>query len=603
MKFLSFIFLFLAASVCAQTFDYSSVGAHPRLFLKSGAEDAVKNSIREHAYLKNAHDAVMRFCNSALDKPVLERKMTGRRLLAVSNEALKRILYYSYAYRMTGDAKYAERAEREILAVCAFDDWNPAHFLDVAEMAAAVAIGYDWLYDVLGEDTKSAAEKALTQKAFDASLDGKHAWFYRADNNWNQVCNAGLALAALAVFETCPERAQGLIEKSAKSNPLALSVYAPDGAYPEGYGYWGYGTSFQAMLIDALEGVFKSDAGLSHAPGFLSTPKFVRFMCAPSMQCFNFGDCSLRTSVNPAMFWFARKNSDASSVWLEKKILEGEPRFFAGHRLLPLLPIWASGIGEIRAPDDNFYSARGAVELFVYRGGWNSPNDAYLAVKGGSASVNHAHMDAGSFVYEAGGVRWASDLGMQSYESLESKGIDLWNRGQNSQRWRVFRIGSSSHNTISVNGKPHNVKGVAHIVETFEMAEKIGARLDLSEIFSEDLKSAERSVVFDGKNTLTVSDRLTNGVAESKISWHMNTNASAEMLDGNRIKLSMGGREAVVSVNASAPVELKIWPNDPPEDYDAPNVGSRRVGFEALLAPNESADFSVSLTLLEKRAD
>jgi hypothetical protein len=34
-----------------------------------------------------------------------------------------------------------------MLAAAAFSDWNPSHFLDVAEMTAALAIGYDWLYE------------------------------------------------------------------------------------------------------------------------------------------------------------------------------------------------------------------------------------------------------------------------------------------------------------------------------------------------------------------------------------------------------------------------------------------------------------------------
>jgi hypothetical protein len=49
--------------------------------------------------------------------------------------------------------------------------------------------------------------------------------------------------------------------------------------------------------------------------------------------------------------------------------------------------------------------------------------DLNVAMKGGSVSVNHAHMDIGSFVMDADGVRWAMDFGMQDYESLESKGI------------------------------------------------------------------------------------------------------------------------------------------------------------------------------------
>jgi len=33
--------------------------------------------------------------------------------------------------------------------------------------------------------------------------------------------------------------------------------------------------------------------------------------------------------------------------------------------------------------------------------------------RAGSAGLNHGHMDAGSFVLDAGGVRWACDLGAQ----------------------------------------------------------------------------------------------------------------------------------------------------------------------------------------------
>lgn len=79
----------------------------------------------------------------------MERIKEGKRLLAISRIALKRIYYLSYVYRMTGDKKYAHRAEQEMLAVSRFTDWNPTHFLDVGEMVMALAIGYDWLYDSL----------------------------------------------------------------------------------------------------------------------------------------------------------------------------------------------------------------------------------------------------------------------------------------------------------------------------------------------------------------------------------------------------------------------------------------------------------------------
>lgn len=56
-----------------------------------------------------------------------------------------------------------------------------------------------------------------------------------------------------------------------ETNPKAMVGYGPDGGYPEGFGYWGYGTSFQVMLIAALESAFGTDNGLSQTPGFMES--------------------------------------------------------------------------------------------------------------------------------------------------------------------------------------------------------------------------------------------------------------------------------------------------------------------------------------------
>ncbi len=64
--------------------------------------------------------------------------------------------------------------------------------------------------------------------------------------------------------------------------------------------------------------------------------------------------------------------------------------------------------------------------LVVFRSAFGDPNAFYFAIKGGSPSLSHAHMDAGSFNLTADGVEWATDLGMQEYESLEKLQIPLW---------------------------------------------------------------------------------------------------------------------------------------------------------------------------------
>lgn len=88
-----------------------------------------------------------------------------------------------------------------MLEVSRFKDWNPSHFLDTGEMAMAVAIGYDWLFDELSGQEKQILRKALVEKAITPSFNPSYNWFLNSSINWNQVCNAGLLYAALAIYE------------------------------------------------------------------------------------------------------------------------------------------------------------------------------------------------------------------------------------------------------------------------------------------------------------------------------------------------------------------------------------------------------------------
>ena len=127
-------------------------------------------------------------------------------------------------------------------------------FRSVGEMATAVAFGYDWLYNELSAATRTKAANALLKFAFQQAQNKN--WnlnFYEATNNWNQVCNGGLVCAALASYENNPSEAKDMIEKALESNKPALEVmYSPDGNYPEGSGYWCYGTLYQVLMLAAL---------------------------------------------------------------------------------------------------------------------------------------------------------------------------------------------------------------------------------------------------------------------------------------------------------------------------------------------------------------
>ncbi|MBQ8170317.1 MAG: heparinase II/III family protein [Bacteroidales bacterium] len=607
MKRLLIYILFLISPVLSaqEKFDISG---HPRLLLREGEEAGITALVEKDASMKRVHDAIISECDEILGLPPVERVVKGRRLLHTSREALRRIFWLSYSYRMTGNETYAERAVQEMLAVCRFPDWNPSHFLDVGEMVMAVAIGYDWLYDKITPEERRFISQAIDEKGFQPAENEDQAWFYNADNNWNQVCCGGLLYGALATFEDRPERSSELIDLYVKSVPFALACYTPDGGYPEGFHYWGYGTSFQVMMIAALESALGTDMGLNASPGFLETSAFVRFMTAPSGISYNFSDALPYAPCNPMMFWFASRNGDMSGVWLEKKNIENLPddfmdnvnRLFSEYRLLPALLIFCAGIDmdAVVPPSDNARLFTGKTPVFVYREGWNSPEDAYLGVKGGSPLTSHSHMDAGSFVYEYGGVRWSSELGMQDYHSLESVGVKLWDGQEGGQRWDVFRIGNESHSTLTINGKHHVVKSFVPITEIWEERGRKGARLDMTSAFGQDVTSAERSVWLDRRNHLHVEDRISAASEDVDVQWIMTTPAEAEIVSENEIVLKKDGRRMLLKVKdfKGSRLQMHIWSNEPPHSYDAPNPGTCRVGFTLKVPAGEEAVFETYLS-------
>ena len=104
------IFVSGCTGVFAQQFDYGKIAPHPRLLLPAGGEEAIRKAIAEYPPLAAVHQRIMELCDRTLTEPPVERIKEGKRLLAISRIALKRIYYLSYAYRMTGDKKYAHRA-------------------------------------------------------------------------------------------------------------------------------------------------------------------------------------------------------------------------------------------------------------------------------------------------------------------------------------------------------------------------------------------------------------------------------------------------------------------------------------------------------------
>jgi hypothetical protein len=529
-----------------------------------------------------------------LPEPPVTRAPIGRRLLSVSRRAEQRILLLAFAYRTTGEAAFLRRAEEELAAVAAFPDWNPEHFLDVAEMTAAVALGYDWLHAELPAELRERLRRAIVEKGLRPGADPAASWntWQAAEHNWNQVCFAGLTLGALAVAEDEPEISERILSLARHGIEHGLRPYAPDGVYVEGPSYWSYATSYQVMMIAALESAMGTDWGMPASPGFLASAGALLETTGPSGRPFNFSDSVERRSFEPALFWFARRTGDRSLLASSLAQLD-EARGLSGQRpipgestrLAPLAALWWPGETAGAHPSLPLaWTGRGVVPLIAFRSAWSDPNALWLAAKGGSASTNHAHMDAGSFVLEADGVRWGIDLGSQDYRSLESKGVDLWNRSQGSQRWQVFRLGPLGHGTLVIDGAPQRVDGMAKVAEFSSDGARPHAVLDLSPAYAGQAAEVRRRFDFAAaEREVIVSDALSGLRPGADVRWAMATRAAVEP-DGPRAVLRQDGRTLTAQLEAPAGARFEAIPADPPADYDAPNPGVRLL-VAHLLAP------------------
>ena len=593
--------LCLAPAFAQKTYvsESTPVPQHPRILLLKGEEKALLKQVKKDSIWYDFHNRLIKHADELLPTTPNERIKTGMRLLSISGDNLRKIFLFSYAYRMTGQKKYFTRAEAEMLKAASFCDWNPSHFLDVAEMTMALAIGYDWLYKDLSPQSREIIRKAIVEKGLNESFSGsKSNWWITCDHNWSQVCHGGMTYGALAVWDDDKDLAVKTINRAVECVKIPMEHYAPDGAYPEGVGYWDFGTSFNVLLLSAVEKAFGTDFGLSQAPGFLKTCDFIVNLTSPGMNNFCFSDNGLKPGFHPAMFWFYDKTKDPTILKDQITIYKNNRNGVTNNYLAPAAIIWGSSapLAEPVLPTKLTYVVDGDNPVFATRSSWTDPNGAFLAFKAGSPTCNHSHLDIGSFMYEYDGVLWAMDMGSENYNSLETKGVDLWNSSQESQRWEVYRYNNLCHNTMTFNLKRQIVKSSSKLDSFEETPNKVTVSSDISSAYAGQVESVRRTVSLLDKRDALIVDQVKCGKKFTMMTWTLVTPAEPKVISDNVLELSKDGKKVYVKVDSPAPIRWRIAPAQSRYTYDNPNPGITIVCFDTDLAVEQSQTYKVLIT-------
>lgn len=569
------LFLWAACAAVAMAAD------HPRLLFPPSLDGAVKHRIESDPLAKELQQHVIKRAEKVLKERTCEYRIPdGKRLLSESRLALHNVLHCGWAWRTTGDVRFKDRVIRELDAACALKDWNPSHFLDTAEMATAVAIGYDWLFPTLNEAQKKRYEDALLGKALRV-VGEKHAksgWWLKGTNNWSQVCGTGMAIAAEAVKDREPELCDGLVKHGKELIETCKSFYVPDGAYPEGPGYWHYGTNYEVLLLAARESL---DQPVEVPDVLRGSGDFMRHVTGPTRFSFNYADGNADAEVpSPAQSWIATHFKDAGQAAHVRSLLErsleegagsgatGDLRFFPLHLLwLPEAPKADEKTGLVAQFD-------GEQSFAFFRTAW-TPDAAWLAIKGGTGAASHGHLDAGTFVYEAKGVRWFHDLGKDDYNMPGYFG---------NQRWDYLRLNNLSHSTLVIDGRLQAAPRegcpifVTKPIETGqpEVLIKLGAAYD------GQAKEVIRTAAFDTSDgSVSIDDQILKPAGP--VRWAVITKAKP-LIEGNRVILTEAGKRLVLERRDQAGGQWEEYSLKPKTAREQQNKGYHLIGFTALAA-------------------
>ena len=527
--------------------------------LKDEELKRLKQRHKEDEVLQKCVRDVLEEADDCAGKSMLTYRKIGPRLLSVSRECLHRIYALGLAYRWTGEEKYAGKAVDNMLTVCAFEDWNPSHFLDTAEMSHAVGLGYDWLYSYMDAGARQKIKAGLIRNGLELGMTAyQKNWWAKSEHNWNQVCNGGLIVGALAIAESDPQYAEQIIPAAIRSLPFAIKSYGPDGAWGEGPGYWSYATHYTAYGLAALQSALGNDFGLLQIEGLAQAGDFPIYTAGPTGLYLNLADVGERSSKRtlPCLFWLARTYDNPFYADDERAMLT--KRSASPQHVVWYMP---EPGGKLPARDLDRYF-RGPVEVAVFRSSWNDPEALWIGVKAGYNQVNHGHLDLGNFELDALGVRWVRDLGSDNYNLP-----GYWDGKRGGRRWSYYRLNSKSHSVPLLGGEDQDPMATSKFIKFESKKSSAFVLVDLTSAYENFAKKVTRGFAMtDGREAVLVQDEF-EIEKPCELVWAMTTDAEISLEKEWIARLTIDGKELVARVLSPyhAPFTVESAEQKPPE--------------------------------------
>ena len=535
-------------------------GVHPRLFFSE--DDILRLGLLESKgdpLIRLGHRQLQEEARSVLSQPYLTYFLDDARLRVPSvHKFALQVPPLVMMYRLTGDTAYAERAIRQVVMMAGWPDWGAdRHYLDAGIGAFNVAMIYDGLFGYLDDARKKVIRDAVMKHVL---IPGKRqmekrAWWSTSNNNWNGICNGGIVMAALAMYEEDPAGMSEVISLAVNNLPKYLNSFEPDGQSEEGVMYWSYGLTYTILALESMQRVAGSTFGLDRPPGFMKTGWFPALVSGP-VTTLNIGDDPLKDSRSRSFFWFARQYKDTALALLQYDLCR-ETQVMSWSDMLYYEPevITATAKRKSILADNH---VRG-IEVMSLRTGWDR-DATFVSMHGGRNDANHGHLDAGTFDIQAMGEVWAyGNMGRDDYTFpgyFTKKTLpDYFDRDTlqyEPGRWHFYRLRAEGKNCLVFDPgirADQDEKGVAVKKRSSSDASSSFHVLDLADCYKRDVDAYQRAISLDKrKRIISIQDEFVMkqaGVAW----WQMHTRAMLEISeDGRTVVMTQAGKKMIARI-------------------------------------------------------
>lgn len=207
--------------------------------------------------------------------------------------------HLAIGYLLSGNETYYELAVKWAKEVCSWVSWPEANDLVGSHDMIGLATVYDVFYHKLDTETRELIRnKIILQLEF--LYEGVNNLDSGIAQNHTLMKAIGLLVGALAIYDEF-EPAKAFVTLAKKTIDQYLSLWGPDGAYFEGYGYWEYFLEYSFRYMDLARKFF--NVNHYEKEYFRKTADYGMYMLLP-MESWTKEECITNLADSDLSHWY-----------------------------------------------------------------------------------------------------------------------------------------------------------------------------------------------------------------------------------------------------------------------------------------------------------